>query len=218
MFNYKFRNSHHPRAGAEHDSRNLKDVFSRLGYAVDIHEDLGCDETLCKLVEVRSDPTLQKVGALIIFVLSHGESSNTFYTNDGEKLNLVQIRLLFSDTLCPAMKGKPKIFMTNFCRGQYVELQTDSLSTSNESSVRVFSNIEYNDVEVPRNTVIIYSSSQGIKANRSPDYGTTFVKCICEVLETSDERLDLRELYMQLGNTMDTTPEWTDVLFTKYTV
>ena len=80
-------------------------------------------ETENQLEEIQRDKTFT---SLILIVLSHGKSRNHFYCTDGKLFDFVDIQIKFADTLCPSLKGKPKILMGSFCRGKDIELVSDS--------------------------------------------------------------------------------------------
>lgn len=52
----------------------------------------------------------------IVCILSHGEEGYIFGA-DGKKFELDAVFSLFDNTCCPNLRGKPKIFIIQACRG-----------------------------------------------------------------------------------------------------
>ncbi|CAL4064530.1 unnamed protein product, partial [Meganyctiphanes norvegica] len=164
------------RQGADKDSENLKQAFTNIGYNVVIHTNLHELATEHVLNQLQGNTSME---SLILIILSHGNGKYCFYTSDGATMDLDKIRKKFTDRACPQLKGKPKIFLSNFCRGQDIELQTDN-------SARI---------EIPHHMVTIHASVEDIMVLRHPRNGTIFISSLCKVLELGQ---DLREMYNKL--------------------
>ncbi|KAK7066304.1 hypothetical protein SK128_005079 [Halocaridina rubra] len=203
IFNYLFTDrltDPKERKGAKEDSTNLMITFSKLDYQVFIWEDLTAEETNDKLDEISMDKELKQMDVLIFFFLSHGRESHKFYTKDVQQLDLKDIWCKFTGTQCPAMKKKPKIFFTNFCRGEDEELpECDAV------------------VDVPRDIVTIHAATEGITALRNTKLGTHFVRALCDILDREGKNLHLREIYIKLSHSVrkirGRTPKWEDTRF-----
>ncbi|XP_064092856.1 uncharacterized protein LOC135205712 isoform X9 [Macrobrachium nipponense] len=195
------------RPGAEADTKNIKETFQRLGYEVSIDEDFTKDRLYSKITKIQSDKTLADARALIVFILSHGEAIDTFICSDKETANLSDIKRAFTNSKCPALKGKPKIFFANFCRGCDIEIYMhDERNRKFEALV---------------DTVVVHASHEGVKALRSKDKGTVFVQSLCEVLSNTEISKKFRVVYYCLHQKMaskrGTTPMLTDYVFKEFT-
>ncbi|XP_064081088.1 uncharacterized protein LOC135197844 isoform X2 [Macrobrachium nipponense] len=200
IFNYLFLRSLNEREGAKADSQNLKILFTQMGYQVFLYEDRNMDETLEILRDIQINPRLNDIDSFVCIILSHGKNDTIFSTTT-EDLDIDDIRYLFIDTACPALKNKPKIFLMNFCRGNVKEKPRD---------------IEYDGIlpeisEAPRDMCTIYSSIKNFQAARDREAGTLFVQALCEVLAEHAHNTDLNSLYNKLcdamGRITGTTPE-----------
>lgn len=203
-FRYNTRNRLEDRKGAKMDSINIKNTFTKLGYQVFLHENLTEKETFKELENIKKRCREEPPQAMVVFLLSHGTDSKKFNAADGILLNIDDIRNQFTNDQCPALAGKPKIFMTNYCRGSNEEyLETDG-----------------EKVKIPQDLVTIYASKDGIAAYRLPEEGTSFVLSLCKVVEELRERTELRDFYHLLQNEMRrrkaTTPVWEDFAFKKF--
>ena len=54
--------------------------------------------------------------AVIIIIMSHGSNGYVEGSDENETLNLNKVFGYFTGKECPALKGKPKIFMIDACR------------------------------------------------------------------------------------------------------
>ncbi|XP_063612148.1 caspase-1-like [Penaeus indicus] len=198
VFNNDFEGHELERRGAKQDSDNLQKTFIRMGYEVFLLKNLSARRTMAEVDRIRSDSALAKVDALIMVFLSHGKRDIKFQAQDGKTLDLRKIRRNFTHSLCPNLKGKPKIFFTNFCRGKDLQTQTDG-------------------VEPTRDMVTIHACQDGIAALRNPRSGTYFVRALCSVLQEHAAHKSLRDIYYELERKMremkGTVPQWEDDVF-----
>ncbi|KAK3891228.1 hypothetical protein Pcinc_004870 [Petrolisthes cinctipes] len=205
VFNYKFTGQgiRWERTGAQHDSTNLRRIFTTMGYEVKVHESLSNNDTLEMMKSIQNDKSLKDVDALIFFFLSHGNGPYTFVTNDQIEINLFDIRYMFTDSRCPAMSNKPKIFFMHYCRGKELELREVDATR-----------------DIPNDMVTVHAAAEGIKAYRTPDGGTHFVEYLCQVLKSYSRSHDLREIYTMLREEMrarnSTRPMWEDYGFKRF--
>ncbi|CAL4123457.1 unnamed protein product, partial [Meganyctiphanes norvegica] len=183
------------REGAQMDSENLKNTFNNLGYEVETFQNKSSTETEDILDKIQKNKNLN---FLLMFILSHGMSSQSFFTSDGHLLDLNNIKQKFTDLACPQLKGKPKVFFVHFCRGKNKEiLHLDSSVPKSEA---------------PHNMITVYASHEGFTALRSPESGTVFVNSLCQVLgEYPCEMLQdtFNRLYAKMKTNGGTTPEMT---------
>ncbi|CAL4117401.1 unnamed protein product [Meganyctiphanes norvegica] len=106
------------REGATKDSENLRLTFEKIGYEVNLYENLTANETNKLLDYIQRDNSLE---FLLLIILSHGVDRDTFFTSDGAQLSLEQIQYRFTNKNCPQLLGKAKIILSNFCRGKNIE-------------------------------------------------------------------------------------------------
>ncbi|XP_063612146.1 caspase-2-like isoform X2 [Penaeus indicus] len=198
VFNYDFKGDKMERLGANEDSNNLLETFTRMGYEVSLLENLSAQKTMAEVDRIRSDPALANVDVLVMVFLSHDIGSFKFMAGDMTKLDLRQIRRKFTDSLCPNLEGKPKIFFANFCRKNGLHIQTDG-------------------VKPTRDMVTIHAAQDGLSAVRNPCNGNLFVWALCSVLEKHAADKNLRDIYFELEKKMTkskrTVPHWEDDVF-----
>ena len=77
---------------------------------------LSSQEMVNKLKEFAKLPDHADMDACFVCLLSHGEEGFIFGT-DGKRIPLEEIFMLFGNTNCKGLIGKPKVFIIQACRG-----------------------------------------------------------------------------------------------------
>ncbi|XP_050711898.1 uncharacterized protein LOC126995985 isoform X5 [Eriocheir sinensis] len=190
IFNYCFPgHGRQERHGAKRDSFNIKTLFHRMGYLVYLYEDLRKSETERALASTQNNPCLKDYGCLIVFILSHGKDDQIFFTASGleeDCMRLDDVRYRFTDTGCPALKGKPKLFFVNFCRNKR-QTGYDGMSPPHLE---------------PLDMMTLYSCINTFQTPRDPELGTFFVQAWCEVLAAHAHDEELLELHFRVSQLM----------------
>ncbi|XP_068229224.1 uncharacterized protein [Palaemon carinicauda] len=193
------------REGSQFDVINLMNVFSQMGYEPQVYWDLTEDQTMSTLDSFRTQHRLKDIDCAIIFVMSHGVARQTFHTSDMQCITVDRIQTMFLDTECPFLKGKPKLFFYNFCRG----IDEPQL-TAQSDAVR----------ETPRDMLNVFSAPEGFRSYRYAEAGTPFVMAFSLVLSESacDDDLDtllrkFKRVYSSSNH--GTTPDIQDLNFAK---
>ncbi|KAK3593309.1 hypothetical protein CHS0354_031369 [Potamilus streckersoni] len=120
-----------PRNGAEVDVQKTRLVLRKLGYRIKNIErqNLDKESTLAILHDAR-DADHSKMDSFAIFISSHGDEiknprngkkEHAIYCSDDQYIFTGDILEMFSDDNCPSLKGKPKLFFIQACRGTNVD-------------------------------------------------------------------------------------------------
>lgn len=117
IINIKFEGSEHERTGSEHDVETMEALFTALYFDVKVHEDLTAED-IEKVLSGAANADEQKTAdCLVVVLMSHGQN-NGILDKNGKVVNIKEdIYPLFSDEKCHALKGKPKLFFIQACRG-----------------------------------------------------------------------------------------------------
>lgn len=207
------------RHGSERDVANLRKVFRNMSYHVEVHQDLDQEATIEVLNNFRSNEDLAKVDSMFVCMLSHGIDRDTFYTSDMKRMDVSAVRKKFKDQDCPLMKGKPKVFLFNFCRGKTTEcFSGKSIADDLPPSDSEIEEPPEKD-EAPRDMLTLYASTEGFKAFRVSQ-GTFFVLSLCNVLAAHAHNTDMLTMAQKLDQVMTarrraTTPEAQSFAFKK---
>merc|ERR1739838_474593 len=110
------------RQGASEDSKMLKDLADFLGYKYVEHRDLEEKEIKDELKKAAEETDKETVGScLICAISSHGNEDDEILTKCMSSVPLVDFVEPFSDTKCESLRGKPKVFIVQACRGRKEE-------------------------------------------------------------------------------------------------
>ncbi|KAK3850572.1 hypothetical protein Pcinc_042734 [Petrolisthes cinctipes] len=122
----KFKdNKHSERIGSEQDYENLLDLFHQMGYGQRNRKEKFCrtgyitkEEFMNRLRTFSHEGKHQMSCSCIIIIMSHGSGPKTFLTSDNQEVDLMDVYSIFDNINCMLLKGKPKIFILQFCRNQ----------------------------------------------------------------------------------------------------
>lgn len=139
--NVEFEGIFEPRKGSDKDAYEFKDVFKRLGFQVVEKRNATSDKMRALFKSISLRCTI-KHEALVVILLSHG-TETAIYGTDCIEVEINDILNHFDNKVCSQMKGKPKIFIVQACRGRKADFginsyqfisQPDSQSTLTQQS------------------------------------------------------------------------------------
>ena len=110
-----------PRNGTDIDAKILEKTFQRLNFEVKVEKDLTAEDLLLNLQELCYflNRNTKKYQLMCICLLSHGNKDMIYGVDKVEVHVMDEIVLgIFNSKNCPAMINKPKIFISNACRGE----------------------------------------------------------------------------------------------------
>ena len=183
--NAHFSNETLNRHGAEHDVRELVNLFEYLSFEVIVKEDLKFDEMRKVAIEF-AKVDHSKFDAFAFIIMSHGDSPDLVYDVDERAVSIEDLISEYKASKCKTLAGKPKIFFLQSCRGKLRESIsrredcTDEPSQCNEdgcaSRVAVESTLPTSTVPKEADFLLSFSSSPGYVSNRNEDEGSWFIQ------------------------------------------
>ncbi|XP_071372726.1 caspase-7 [Centroberyx affinis] len=181
------------RSGAARDTKRLHRILSKLGFKVDIHNDLSSDE-IYALFEKESRRPVKD--CFLAVLSSHGEEGCVFGA-DGRPVRLSHIFSYFDNTL---MEEKTKLFFIQACRGGDLDdgVEVDSAggdTTEDNTTEDSFSTC----LSVPVDTAVMYATAPGYVAFTNP-FGAVFLQTLCTLLEEDTRNLELTRLLTRLSH------------------
>ncbi|XP_023337636.1 caspase-2 [Eurytemora carolleeae] len=152
---------------------------------------------------------------MIVCVLSHGEEG-TIITSDSQKVCIEkEIIRKFNNENCDTLRGKPKLFLFQACRGQDIDYgvvqdKADSVmfqqmgmsrsvaippvepkkDVSNSDMLIVYATLPGTNSDM----LIVYATLPGYVALRDSQNGTHFVHSFCKVLAEHAKDTELSDL------------------------
>nr|XP_027232060.1 caspase-1-like isoform X2 [Penaeus vannamei] len=205
LANYKdFRDGAHPcRRGSEIDVKNLSLLFTQMGYKIPKqHINMTKYETIKAIREFRSNEELNSVDSCIVIIMSHGRDEKSFFTSDNLYLSVNEVVERFSNRECPALKGKPKIFIFQYCRGAAPDVGV-------AAGPQLVSNVRQQNLEMDASFVseaivekdptytdmyIAFSTVEGFVSFRHPERGSWLMEAICQVFMKHAHKMELESL------------------------
>ena len=182
------------RHGSEKDLKALARLFEALDFQVKTNRNLKKSELMKVLDDVSCDDH-SAYDCFVLCLMSHGKEG-AFYCADGETILLKTITDFFRNSMCTTLKGKPKLFFIQACRGNVKETgvvkvspnspvpQQPSDGDDDEEEGRG-NNFSFARVIIPDHADIqmVYSTVSGFASSQNPHDGSRFIRCLVEVFK-----------------------------------
>lgn len=123
------------RRGSSVDTDCLAKLYQQLGFFVVIKKNLRKLSFEYELSDFATDNIHHQMDMAVICILSHGENGYIICT-DGQKISVEDILYKFNNRQAAPLKGKPKYFLFQACRGLKVDpgVETDGPSEGRQFS------------------------------------------------------------------------------------
>ncbi|XP_030759139.1 caspase-1-like [Sitophilus oryzae] len=188
--NIKFMEKEQERKGAKKDGNDLKALLSTIGFTCTLKENLKGQEII-KEVSKFSKSNFKNDDIIIVTIMSHGTNVSSL---TGQAVRGGYTEISGIDNKCVAseeiiekfvnstdgLKGKPKIFIFQCCRGDVTEIHRDAVPISRTQ--------QHSDI------LIAHSTLPGYLSNRDPLMGSWYIQSICEVFRSNYERNHIEDM------------------------
>jgi len=199
------------RLGTDVDRDNLVALLKGLEFEVSVHRNLGLGPFYREITEFCCNKLHAEADMAIVVILSHGQDG-VIYAADGQSINMEYIYEFFNNRNCPLLRGKPKFFIVQSCRGDRPDAGVEgcgeehppspskhvSKKRRNESLDAVSCPGDNCDVSKARPTwedmIIAYSTIPGYASLRDHDKGTWFIQSLVEVFMSHAHDTELVDL------------------------
>uniref|UniRef100_A0AC34F3Z1 Uncharacterized protein n=1 Tax=Panagrolaimus sp. ES5 TaxID=591445 RepID=A0AC34F3Z1_9BILA len=164
------------RHGTEVDEYNIQQLLLDLGYEVRTEHDLSGEDMLRKAKEFAGDKAHKQFDSCIVVVLTHGKKE-CLCGSDDASVNIHDFQNCFNSVNAPFLKGKPKLFFIQACRGNFhgTDLIEDCDGLKNSKP------IEDKKQPILCDMLIAYSTIPNYVSFRNKFNGSIFIRTICEV-------------------------------------
>ena len=235
ILNYtKFLDPAWTRTQTLQDVRKLRKHFERLGFRVQVKNNLDDIQTISALDALVADDKgiLKQCAALWLIVMSHGDTTTEFLTSSYPLSHDLDVLPKFSDTNCPSLEGIPKIFLLLTCRGFATQVYHRRLGTattpvqtaapsavpdSGESpgaAANTSSSTPEPTGELLRDTFVVYSTQEGFTTHRSPLTGSYAVNSLIKAIE-DNPGMEFKEVLQEFKRDYEKTPKFGKVIETR---
>ena len=175
--------------GGKKDEESLAVLFITLGFDVKIHENLTANEIINK---TESYGKMEHKGAFFLVILSHGtlvKNRGAVLGTDGKTVSIHELETYFHAAKCHSLRGIPKIFMIDACRGNKTEKVLKSEPIGNmatkKSSASLSSLVSTKPVTDSVDFLIVYASTHG-KVAYTDSKGSQMTQAFVEVTSKAD--------------------------------
>ncbi|KAK7486094.1 hypothetical protein BaRGS_00022703 [Batillaria attramentaria] len=182
------------------DEKSLLTLFRDvLGFKVNVHRNCTKQEMVNALQSFANQTELHRVDSCVVIVMSHGGKGDIIYGADGDIVNGVpqegtfmytsEIQSYFTSSKCPAMRGKPKLFIVQACRGDMEDTIggprpfRPARDVAVEDPTQVRHNPEEADMYILSAAVENYVAYRGV-----------FVQLLCEIFRNYAESKHIKDL------------------------
>lgn len=120
IINFKPNKGTDTRNGADMDKNNLIWVFRQMGFVVFYYEDINFAQLNALLDQLIESDYLRRTDCFVFSLMTHGshmDGKEYVQFTDGGHTNIQNIISKFYNDTCVRLRGKPKIFILPFCRG-----------------------------------------------------------------------------------------------------
>ena len=191
------------RTGSTVDSNNLDELFLQLGFEVTLRRNLGYTDMIMEIQKFAARPDLEHVDMCAVSVMSHGRHG-LVAAADGREVETEWVLRQFNNEGCPQLRGKPKFFILQSCRGDEADygvmpkinfpesrVASDARAISQPPGSRAETG--YKDVSW-EDMIVAYATLPGYVANRDMFRGTWYIECICKVFMENAHSLEIRDM------------------------
>ena len=197
------------RTSSNKDAERLEEVLKGLRYQVIIRENLRAVDMIEVLHEVAADIVLPKHDGFICCILSHGNPEGILGV-DGKTVTVTELAKIINAKECPALHGKPKIFLSVASRGSEMpeSIVPDSSNMPwplNEGEEMVADGLT-KALPPEADFIFGFSTAEGNIAARGIYSGSQYIKALCKFIPKYASRLSLYELLLLVNHDISGNP------------
>lgn len=190
IINNKVFQSRSPdRVGSEIDVDRMEKLFSALHFDVCVGSNMCVTEMKDMLSAAAEAQRYESYDCLVVIIMSHGIPGKIEGVH-GDHLHLMDdVYSRFNNENCPALKGKPKVFFIQACRGDYQDNGTPAVFDAADAAPSPQNATGKSDFSPPSDTrmpswsdmYFAYATIPGHFAYREPESGSWFISSVYEV-------------------------------------
>lgn len=159
------------RKGSKVDVQNLEYLFDKMGGfkgQVKVVENLSAIKIQLEVSRF-SGQGFSNTDIVVVVIMTHGDKLDSegevMYGSDNGTFKESDITNLFSEENVPKLKGKPKLFLFQACRGSVDPDHPDDASDSTLSDI-----------------IVLHGTESGYTSKRNPYDGTYFIRAFCHAV------------------------------------
>ena len=182
------------RHGSQKDVENLKLFFdTQLGFTMRVKENLSAQEMMSNAKDL-SERDFSKNDCLFFVILSHGKQEGILGVDD-EPISLAAMADLFTADKCPTLKGKPKIFIVQACRGD----KDDPGAVVPDARPGPAPRAALQTLPVESDFLVCYASPIGYSSYRDVQTGSWYIQELVRIFKEYSDKEHLMDLMLQVN-------------------
>ncbi|XP_059481361.1 caspase Dronc-like [Neocloeon triangulifer] len=206
--------NHSRRRGAEHDDRNMEELFKQLGYDTEVHIDLEKKEFMDVIKTFVSNPKHFQVHTCMVSIMSHGRMlqpeaednvTSVFIASDGKTIPYTWVVDQFDAKNSPGLVNKPKVFFFQACRGEtksaIVKLASHRL-VLNDTTEADGQGCLPPPVRRLSDILIAHATPRGFVALRDVNRGSWFIQKVVEVFMNKAHNTHVYSMLQEVDNAL----------------
>lgn len=190
------------RHGSDQDAEGLKRLFKGyLGFVVDYHEDKSAKEIKDLMRQIKDRRNISRCSCLVVIILSHGHDEEILGT-DNKTVSLKAITKCLNGKKCPPLKGKPKVFIVQACRGNHEnDVNCDAEASCDTVSLVVDSSYTggVNGID-GADMLIAFATIPDHVAYRNTTNGSPFIQKFIEIMRKKAHDTHLGDIFTRVNN------------------
>ncbi|XP_025050143.1 caspase-14 [Alligator sinensis] len=187
------------RTGAENDIEVMRKLFQDYNFTHQECIDPFGQDIVPKLEKFRDEinQSADVVSCCLITLMSHGTRNGYISGKDEVKVNLKDIFPLFNNANCPKLRGKPKIFIIQACRGGNVDEGVEEKDNVFQESDDMMDAMR---LPTTSDYYIVYSTQKGYISLRNKIIGSRMIEAMNKVFSQHGMKWHLGDLFTKVNN------------------
>ena len=195
IFNNSFNNTDFERKGSENDVSRLIDVFEDVNFKIEAHFDLKAT-MLRKLIKEYGQRDYSDKGCFICVIMSHG-SNGKIKSSDNQDINITEFFDPFKTNM--SLKGKPKLFFIQACRGENESSNHDGSEQLERDSEELEEDSVSSKIHFEADFLFGNATVKGYYALRDVNSGSLYIQKLCDVICQYPEE-EISQLLTRVNN------------------
>jgi hypothetical protein len=179
------------RRGTDADAASLYTTFKKLGFEVDLKNDMKCSDMM-KAVVNYAERDHSDCDCFALALLTHGDVDGVIFGTD----RTMPVKKLVEPLKnCKTLFGKPKLFIVQACRGYDTDGGVDV------TDAEVFDEAERPSIRLPKEADFLYaySTAPGYYSFRNTTKGSPFISAFTSVFSEYGSHLDVLRLLTRIN-------------------